>query len=558
MRCVIPGRSVKLFAKAIHCLSKIGSELYLEALSEGLALRTVSSSRSAYACFLFNESFFISYDDGSNDQPTDSEEEDMFKCKIAMKSCLSAFKSMNTIEKTVDQCKIDLNVREARLVFLLYCRHGITKTYNLTFQECETLQAVFSKDLCPNFITAQAKILNDAMYNFPNNQEEVTLVVCPETFKVKNYVEDEPDPNRVIHTEMMLVPEEFDNYQIGVDTDVTFCLKELRAILTFAEFSSQPINVHFETSGKPIVFSMDGDSTYEADFVLATLVDHQSSSQSSQASVTTAASTSTNKVSKGKQVNSSAKNNLPSLAEKIQRKSTARSFNNTSVVQNSQRSNHVNNNQPDDSMFNDDDDDLDITEIDQALLDGKAPLSSQETKEKADKMINHNDVVKTGAVSTGQRSADANKSSVLDDFFSDSFPYQDLFTAGKRELSVIPEASQESANTSVRSARPIQTPPSSVTEISFMKNVDMPSLGDSCISPEGNSLKQSGQKKTRKHSTDPDDSLMDVAVDDDYEFIPGTPPHKKFKSMFFSASKSKGVSQGVSQDVVLAADSDED
>lgn len=30
------------------------------------------------------------------------------------------------------------------------------------------------------------------MYNFPNNQEEVTLVVCPETFKVKNYVDDEP------------------------------------------------------------------------------------------------------------------------------------------------------------------------------------------------------------------------------------------------------------------------------------------------------------------------------------------------------------------------------
>ncbi len=36
------------------------------------------------------------------------------------------------------------------------------------------------------------RILNDAMYNFPNNQEEVTLVVCPEMFKVKNYVEDEP------------------------------------------------------------------------------------------------------------------------------------------------------------------------------------------------------------------------------------------------------------------------------------------------------------------------------------------------------------------------------
>ena len=36
------------------------------------------------------------------------------------------------------------------------------------------------------------RILNDAVYNFPNNQEEITLVVCPETFKVKNYVDDEP------------------------------------------------------------------------------------------------------------------------------------------------------------------------------------------------------------------------------------------------------------------------------------------------------------------------------------------------------------------------------
>ena len=52
---------------------------------------------------------------------------------------------------------------------------------------------------------------------------------------------------------------------------------------------------------------MDGDPTYEADFVLATLVDHDSSIQSSQASVTAAAASiqqpSTSKVSKDKQVN---------------------------------------------------------------------------------------------------------------------------------------------------------------------------------------------------------------------------------------------------------------
>lgn len=55
-----------------------------------------------------------------------------------------------------------------------------------------------------------------------------------------------------------------------------------------------------------------------------------------------------------------------------------------------------------------------------------------------------------------------------------------------------------------------------------------PSLGNSsCVSPEVTPLKQREGKKSRKHETDPDESFMNVEVDDDYECIPGTPPHKK-------------------------------
>ena len=61
-------------------------------------------------------------------------------------------------------------------------------------------------------------------------------------------------------------------------------------------------------------------------------------------------------------------------------------------------------------------------------------------------------------------------------------------------------------------------------------SVLQPSLGNSsCASPEVKSLKQSEQKKTRKYEAEPDASFMEVSVDDDYDFIPGTPPHKKVK-----------------------------
>lgn len=49
------------------------------------------------------------------------------------------------------------------------------------------------------------RILNDAVVNFPNNQEEITLVVSPETLKVKNYVDDEPGKRKKSKSDCYLI-----------------------------------------------------------------------------------------------------------------------------------------------------------------------------------------------------------------------------------------------------------------------------------------------------------------------------------------------------------------
>ena len=56
----------------------------------------------------------------------------------------------------------------------------------------------------------------------------------------------------------------------GRACELTFCLKELRAASMFCDFVNKPLVAHFETPGKPIIFSVNGEG-FESDYVLATL-----------------------------------------------------------------------------------------------------------------------------------------------------------------------------------------------------------------------------------------------------------------------------------------------
>ncbi|XP_062854366.1 cell cycle checkpoint control protein RAD9B [Trichomycterus rosablanca] len=268
MKCVIEGNGVKVFGKAVHALSRIGEDIWLDPLEKGLAVRSVNSAHSAYACFLFSPLFFQQYILNLDQL----KENKAAKCKVSLKSVLPLFRNVSSIDRTVHRCEITINISDNRVIFMFKCRHGITKTHNLRYQECEALQAVFPAHLCPNVLKAHSKLLSDMILHFPISQEEITLSVIPVRVKLKNYFEEDNEHNRSMCTEMSLHPDEFDYFQVGVDSEITFCLKELRGLLTFAESHGLPVCIHFGASGKPVSFSVD-DMLLEAIVVLATLVD---------------------------------------------------------------------------------------------------------------------------------------------------------------------------------------------------------------------------------------------------------------------------------------------
>uniref|UniRef100_A0A3Q3KZ07 Cell cycle checkpoint control protein RAD9A n=1 Tax=Labrus bergylta TaxID=56723 RepID=A0A3Q3KZ07_9LABR len=158
---------VAAFGKAVHALSRVGDELWLDPKVKGLALRSVNSAHSAYACFLFSPLFFKNYN---------------------LRPCvLPLFRCLNSIERNVEQCQISVGSPDDQVMIQFFCRHGITKTHNLRFQESEALQAVFASHLCPNVLKAPARLFGDVVMHFPSSQEEVTLSMTPLRVGLKNY-----------------------------------------------------------------------------------------------------------------------------------------------------------------------------------------------------------------------------------------------------------------------------------------------------------------------------------------------------------------------------------
>lgn len=272
MKCVIPGGNVKIVAKAIHALAKIGDEMYVQPQSNNLSFRAVNMANSAYADFTFYENYFSYYDFN------DLEEDEALKCKISMRSAMTVFKTPNVIDKQVETCHIELKPNADFLFITLNYKNSIIKKHILPIIDCEKLQAKYVKDGATNQLSAQSIVLADAIQNFQQNLIEITLEILQQKVLLRNYIDDTSNIANITRTQLVLFRGEFDKYSVNTETVITFCMKELRAILNFAEFVKLPINIYLETAGRPAVFVIK-NSTFEANLVLSTLnpdVDSQS------------------------------------------------------------------------------------------------------------------------------------------------------------------------------------------------------------------------------------------------------------------------------------------
>jgi len=227
----------------------------------------LNAARSAFCSIVLDASFFDSYKANNTSK----------RCKVLLKPCVSVFKSSNIVERTT----LRIDERESRLIIDILCKLGIKKLYKLTYEETEMIQAVFNKDNCPHQLLSKSRLLQDAIVNFSNNIEEITLVAQKSGIKLKSYIDDPKAISKLLQTETSLSAHDFEEYRFsaeGTTPELTFTLKELKAILSFCEQTNLPVSVHYERAGRPVIFSLNFYGALVADFVLATLQEQLSQS----------------------------------------------------------------------------------------------------------------------------------------------------------------------------------------------------------------------------------------------------------------------------------------
>lgn len=299
MKCMIPGQNVKILARALHSLARVGDELFLDPLCDRLVICTVNSSQSAFAEFVFHQSFFSSYDI-EVDSP-----ELLPKCKISMKSCMSVFKSPHSMDKMVDWCQLRLEPAAVRLIFKVKFTGGSTKTYFIPIIETETIQIKYKKSENVKLI-ATSKLLSSVVKNFRFNEDEITLAVTRQKATFRNHIDTCSEKNKMVRTELGLLAGEFEKFAVIQPVSLTFCLKQLRAVVAFAEPAGLPVNIYFEIPGRPVLFTACHEAVYEANFVVSTLTTvGESQSQETQKSD---ASLSSSSLSRRRKEESNSKN----------------------------------------------------------------------------------------------------------------------------------------------------------------------------------------------------------------------------------------------------------
>ncbi|XP_034102535.1 cell cycle checkpoint control protein RAD9A [Drosophila albomicans] len=258
MKCTLEGSNARVLAKAIQSLSKVGKELFIEADGQGLQMRTINATQSAVGSIRFSRAMFDTFQ-----MPPSGD----CYCKIAMKSCLGVFRNM----KQVEHCELSVVNNSTKFQVKLRCKLETTKQALLSIVDEQNITSAVPTDQSVNCIRGDFKLFMEISNSFIASEEELTLEAKPDSLSAKNYIEGARVNDKFMRSQLKLKPSEFSHYQVAQEAVITFCIKEFRAFLLFAEALNAEMSIEFDDAGSPFLLKIKKHAEIECILILSTL-----------------------------------------------------------------------------------------------------------------------------------------------------------------------------------------------------------------------------------------------------------------------------------------------
>ncbi|KJH48321.1 Rad9 [Dictyocaulus viviparus] len=118
-----------VFANAIVALSKLGDELFLQPLKDGIRLIAFNGMQSTYGVFIFVNNFFSSLD--TEFVPV----ADVSYCRLSMKTALSLFKSAHFMERNLISCTLTVHCFGHELLIEFQHTYDISRFFDVNLME---------------------------------------------------------------------------------------------------------------------------------------------------------------------------------------------------------------------------------------------------------------------------------------------------------------------------------------------------------------------------------------------------------------------------------------
>ncbi|CAJ0597398.1 unnamed protein product [Cylicocyclus nassatus] len=259
--------NVKIFTNAIAALSKLGDEIFLQAQERGLRLKAFNKNRSAYGVFLFMDDFFTDFD-------TKFVKGGVRDCRISTKTALTIFKSAHFIEKNLVSCTLTIDCLGQGLHIDFQHTYDISRSFEVNVMEIhKPFTSNITREDLSNSVTVGAAEITSFLTEMHSGREELIMRALEDKFVFKNYLpcEDDTIEGTTCRTEITVAKSCFKSFSVQKPSEISFGMKEFKAIITFARQHFCDVSLFFDKAGSPLIVGVESDAGFSAEFIIATL-----------------------------------------------------------------------------------------------------------------------------------------------------------------------------------------------------------------------------------------------------------------------------------------------